>query len=99
MKGFMRPKFMAAAVASVSAVAVATGVIGQSASGWDLSVRALLPGANSSGGGFSTHGVVGQPVSGSSTGGNYAVTAGFYAGGSEKFRRRLPFIANDGTQP
>jgi hypothetical protein len=99
MKGFMRPKLVAVAAATLGAGAVVTGVIGQSASGWDLSVRALLPGTTSSGGSFSTNGVIGQPVSGSSTGGNYAVSAGFYGGGSEKFRRRLPFLANDGIQP
>ena len=95
-----RRRLVAAAGAVVVAVAAVVTVVAQSASGWDLSIRALNAGGTSSGGAFSSTGIIGQPLTGSSTGGAYSVASGFYGGGGqEKFKRLIPYLANDGTQP
>ncbi|MFN0148503.1 MAG: hypothetical protein ACKVT1_18525 [Dehalococcoidia bacterium] len=95
-----RRRLVAASGAVVAAVAVVVTVVAQSASGWELSFRALNAGGTSSGGTFATTGVIGQPLTGASTGGAYSVASGFYGGGGqEKFKRLLPHVATDGTQP
>lgn len=84
-----------AAIASLAIIASATS---QSASGFDLSWRALFGGGTSSGGSYTAQGVIGQPFARSSTGGSYTVDSGFLSGVAVKFRRTLPFLSKDGTQ-
>jgi hypothetical protein len=95
-----RPLFARRAVAlagtAVAAGAVIVTVLAQSASGWDLSVRSTTGGGKSSLGNTTVEGSIGQPLTGSSTQGNFSVASGMFQGGPTKFIRRLPALANDG---
>ncbi len=87
---------LAAAGTAGAAGAVIVTVLAQSASGWDLSLR-----AQSGGGGRSSLGttvVEGsiQPIVGVSTQGNFSVSSGIFDAGPTKYFRRLPALANDG---
>lgn len=85
----------AAAMAALAGIAV---VAAQSASGtYDLSYRALFGGSKAVGGQFEAQSAVGQPLAGSSSGGQYTLSSGFFSGGNEKYRRYAPHLAKDGT--
>lgn len=91
-----RRRWSVAGAGLVAVAAIAT-VAAQSASGWDLSWRATSGGGGSaSGGAFALTGSIGQPVAMRSTGGVYAIDAGFLGGGAEKYRRFFQLLAKDG---
>ncbi len=82
----------------VAAIGMVAAVVAQSASGtYDLSWRALVGGGSSSGGNYGEQGVIGQGLSGTSSGGGFEVSSGFLGGGQVKFSRALPMLAKDGS--
>ena len=78
-------------------MAVVVMAVGQSASGWDLSTRTTSPGMPASGGSYAVVGAFGEPLTGTSSGGSYSVSSGFFGGAMEKLKRFLPLLANDGS--
>ena len=87
---------MAVGAAAVVAMAGLLTVSGQSANVFDLSFGNFTSGGGqASGGNYSVYGAIGQPQTGSSSGGSYAVTSGITGGASVKFRAFAPFISSD----
>ena len=86
-------------LAAVAAALLLVGVaLAQSASGYDLSWRAIAGGSNASGGGYQVRSVIGQPLTAHSSGGSYAIDSGFLGGAAPvKYKRTLPQLANDGA--
>lgn len=86
--------------AAVCSLAIVGTVVAQSASGYDLSWRAIAGGgtAKSTGDTYSVNAVIGQTFTARSTGGAYAMDSGFLGGGlAGKTKRFLPQLSNDGT--
>lgn len=93
-----RRRILAVAAGGLGALALGAVALAQSASGaYDLSWRALAGGGKSSGGGYVEHGAIGQALTKTSSGGSYSVSSGFLGGGSDKYKRYLPFLAKDGS--
>jgi hypothetical protein len=85
---------LAGAAAALGAVAMAGG---QAASGWDLSWNAITGGGGrSTAPGYELRGAV-LPVAGTSTGGDYRVQGGFFAGEAAKYLGFTPSISRDGV--
>ncbi len=96
--GLKTRRTIAATGAVIAAAAVATAVIAQSSGGsFDLSFRATSGGGGTSAAApYELTGVIGQPVAGRSTGGDYVADSGFLGGGGiEKIRRFIIAIARD----
>ena len=91
---------LAATGVAVAAFAVVVVAMAQSASGWDLSQRAISGGGGrSSTLNMSLEGSIGQPLAGRSSAGPYVVTSGILEGGPVKYTQRIPAVANDGLSP
>lgn len=86
------------AAGGLGAIAIAASALAQSSSGnYTLSWRALAGGGKSDGGSYVVQSAIGQPLSKSSSGGSYAVSSGFFAGGQDKYKRFLPILSRDGS--
>lgn len=89
---------IALAAAAFAALATLVAVLGQVSSGsYELWWRTTSGGGTSAGGPYATQGVIGQPLTGTSSGGGYTIASGFLGGAQVKYLRYLPQLANDGT--
>jgi hypothetical protein len=98
----MRPRYLRRTVVIAAAAftaAAAVTVIAQVSTGtYELWWRTTSGGGAATGGPYALQAAIGQPLSARSTGGDYAVGAGFLGGsGPDRFYRFLPQIARDGT--
>ena len=90
-------KAVAGLVGAAAALAGVALVGGQAASGWDLSWNAITGGGGrSTAPGYELRGAV-VPVAGSSTGGDFGLQGGFFAGEAAKYLRFTPSISRDGV--
>ena len=91
-----RRRWAATAAAAVLGLIGLLTVAGQSATVFDLSFGNFTSGGGqATGGSYSVYGVFGQPQSGASSGGSYAINSGLTGGASVKFRAFAPFISSD----
>lgn len=90
---------VALAAAAFAGAATVAAVLGQVSSGsYELWWRTTSGGGRSAAGDYEVRAAIGQPLTGRSTGGDYAVASGFYpGGGQDRYFRFLPQLAKDGT--
>lgn len=93
-----RKRLSLLSAAGLVALALSASALAQSASGnYELSWRALAGGGKSDGGGYVVQSAIGQSLTKSSSGGSYAVSSGYFAGGQDKYKRFLPVLSRDGS--
>ncbi len=93
-----RKRLALLSVGGLGALALGATALAQTASGtYDLSWRALAGGGKSDGGAYVVQSAIGQSLTKSSTGGNYTVSSGYFAGGQDKYKRFLPILSKDGS--
>ena len=80
----------------LASLALGAAALAQTSGGaYDLSWRTLSGGGKSTGGNYTVHAAIGQPLAGTSSGASYSVSSGFLGGGAEKYKRFLPVLARD----
>jgi hypothetical protein len=88
-------RFAAALAGALAALALLATAVSQSASGWDLTFHASFGGGTSDEGPYVLDGLIGQPFAGESEQGAFAVNAGLFGGGAEKYRAIAPLLTHD----
>jgi len=72
---------------------VASTVLAQSGSGYDLTWSTIDNGGGESvGSGYTLNGTIGQPDAGALSGGGYSLSGGFWSGGSNQYQVYLPVV-------
>lgn len=81
------------------ALGLVAAVVAQTSGGvFDMSFTTITGGGGeSSAGGYTVMGSIGQPLAVSSTGGGYQMSGGILGGGATKYLRYLPYLSSDGV--
>jgi len=89
-------RYLVVGGSALVALAMVAVVLGQAASGWDLSIRATSGGGgDSAGGAYTLTGVIGQPFASVSTNSGTSVASGLLGGSGGKFTRTMPLLSSD----
>lgn len=91
-----RRRFAILGGGAAASLVLGAAALAQTSGGmYDLHWRTLTGGGPASGGNYGVQAAIGQPLAGTSSGGTYSVSSGFFGGGIEKYKRFLPVLARD----